>query len=45
MVSAPYPLVDLLQHEPGFRIDPEATDTSLVFCFSGSSTGGLSNTI
>lgn len=41
MVSPSYPLVDLLQHEPAFRIDPEATDTKLVFCFSGSSTGGL----
>lgn len=41
MVPAPYPLVDLLQAEPRFRIDPESTDTKLVFCFSGSSTGGL----
>ncbi len=36
-----YPLVDLLQAQASFRIDPESTDTKLVFCFSGSSTGGL----
>lgn len=41
MALAPYPLIDLLQCEPRFRIDPESTDTKLVFCFSGSPTGGL----
>lgn len=41
MAGPRYPLVDLLHAEPAFRIDPEATDTKLVFCFSGSSTGGL----
>ncbi len=41
-MSAPhYPLVDLLVAEPTWRIDPEVLDTKLVFCFSGSSTGGL----
>jgi DNA mismatch repair protein MutS2 len=36
-----YPLVDLIQAIPTWRVDPEALDTKLVFCFAGSSTGGL----
>lgn len=41
MQSSSYPLVDLLQASPGWRVDPQALDTALVFCFSGSTTGGL----
>lgn len=41
MTRPGYPLVDLLQAVPSWRIDPEALDTKLVFCFSGSSTAGL----
>lgn len=36
-----YPLVDLLSFRPAWRVDPQVLDTQTVFCFSGSSTGGL----
>jgi DNA mismatch repair protein MutS2 len=41
MTPSVFLLADLLQAEPAFRIDAEATDTKLVFAFSGSATGGL----
>ncbi len=36
-----YEVVDLLQASPLLRVDGQAVDTALVFCFSGSKTGGL----
>src|SRR6187402_978682 len=41
MAGKSYPLVDLLEAVPKWRVDPEALDTQLVFSFAGSTTGGL----
>lgn len=41
MASKSYPLIDLLEAVPNWRVDPEVLDTRLVFSFAGSTTGGL----
>lgn len=41
MAPGDYPLVDVLNIRPAWRIDAQVLDTQMVFCFSGSSSGGL----